>query len=82
MCFQAPAGELNVVANELKAEGSQNCHLEAASGLNLGGDGKVAIDGGSMLKVHGATTGLKASGVASPAEASDSCEAVPDKIGG
>lgn len=83
VCFQAPAGDLNIVAKELTMEGSMNCHLEAKMGLKLGSDGDVTIKSGGMLKIHGATTDLKPQGGAqAPGGGEASCEEVPDPVGG
>ncbi len=80
VCFQAPSGEMNIVANELKAEGSMNFHIESGSGTNLGGDSKITIKGGTMLKVHGSKVDFNPGGVTAASSVSDSCEEVPDPL--
>lgn len=65
VCVQAPMGELNIVANEFQGEASQNFQIQATAAAKLSSDAKVTIKGGSMLKIHGATTSLN--GGASPA---------------
>lgn len=70
VCVQAPAGDLNIVANELKAEASQNFQMQATAAAKLSSDAKVTIKGGSMLKIHGATTSING-GAASASEVSE-----------
>lgn len=83
VCFQAPDGDLNIVAKELKIEAQMNCHIEAAQGLKIGSDGDVTFKSGGMLKVHGGKTDLKPSGGAqAPPGGEASPEDVPDPIGG
>lgn len=82
VCVQAPAGELNIVANELQSEGSMNYHIESLSGTNLGGDGAVTIKGGMMLQMHGQKIDINPGGVSAPSKTSASPEEVPDPLGG
>ena len=82
VCVQAPAGELNIMANELTSEGSMNYHIESLSGTNLGGDGAVTIKGGMMLQMHGQKIDINPGGVSAPSKTSASPEEVPDPIGG
>lgn len=58
VCVQAPMGELNIVANEFKGEASQNFQIQATAAAKLSSDAKVTINGGNLLKIHGATTSL------------------------
>ena len=81
VCLQAPKGELNIVAKEIKSEGTQNYHLETKSGTNLGSDGETTIKS-AMLQIAGATVDLNPGGVPAPAETQDKCEEVPDPLGG
>jgi len=81
VCLQAPAGEMTVVANELKAEGSMNGHIESMSGgLNIGGDAAITIKGGTQLQVQGSAVQLQPGSATAAAEASDSCEDVADPL--
>lgn len=81
VCFQAPEGEMTVVANELKAEGTMNCHVESMSGgLNIGGDAAVTIKGGTKLQVQGTAVQLQPGSATAAAEASDECEEVADPL--
>ncbi len=83
VCIQAPDGELNIVAKEIKADASMNLHVAAgSSGAGIGGDGKVTLKGGSMIKVAGLTVELKASGVRAPKAAEASPEDIPDPVAG
>lgn len=70
VCVQAPAGDLNIVAKEFKGEASQNFHIQANAAAKISSDGKITIKGGSMLKIHGATTSFN-SGAASASEVSE-----------
>ena len=81
VCIQAPSGELNIVANELKSEGSENYHLETKSGTNIGSDGAMTIKS-SMLQCVGSTVDLNPGGVTDAQKTEDSCEEVPDPLGG
>ncbi len=81
VCLQAPKGEMSVVANEIKATGSMNCHVESQSGgLNIGGDAAVTIKGGTGLKVQGTAVQLQPGSASAAAEATDSCESVDDPL--
>ncbi len=81
ICIQAPSGELNIVADKLTGEGSQKGLIDCASGLNIGGDGKVNYKGGMSAKVECTSTDLNPGGVTAPKEASASPEEVADPIG-
>lgn len=76
VCVQAPMGELNIVAKEFKGEATQNFHIQANAAAKMSSDGKVTIKGGSMLKIHGATTsingGAAAAGETSEGDVADS----------
>jgi phage baseplate assembly protein V len=80
-CFQAPDGDLAIVANEVKIEGSMNCDIKATSDITMGGSG-VTIKAGMMLQVHGSKTQLNPGGGSDPDEADASPEDVPDPIDG
>ena len=63
VCAQAPAGDVNVVANEIKLEADSSLKCEAATAspsgfLNAGADGKVTFKGDSMLDVSGMLVNL------------------------
>ena len=62
VCMQAPLGDVNIVAKEFKGEASQNFQVQATAAAKVGSDGKINIKGGSMLKIHGATTGINSGG--------------------
>ncbi|WP_428261555.1 phage baseplate assembly protein V [Haliangium sp.] len=82
VCIQAPKGELNVVAKEIKSEADSNYHIETKTGANIGSGGAMTIKGGSMLKVQSIKLDLNPGGVSAPSETSASPEEVPDPIGG
>ena len=82
VCLQAPQGELNIVAKEIKAEGQQNFHLDTKAGTNLGSGGETTIKAGTSLKVQSMPLDLNPGGVTAPTETSASPEEVPDPIGG
>jgi uncharacterized protein involved in type VI secretion and phage assembly len=78
----APNGDVNIVANELTAEAQQAFNIDAKSGIKLGSDAKLTIDGGSSLKVQGATSDFMPGGVQGPQGGDASPEEVPDPIDG
>ncbi len=80
VCFQAPKGEMNIVADEMTAEGKMNCCVHAKSGMNVGGDGKVTFKAGMSLMVTGSAIDLNPGGVSAPGEASASPEDVADPL--
>lgn len=82
VCIQAPAGELNIVANEIESEGQTNYHIETQAGTNIGSGGAMTIKGGSSLKVQSTKLDLNPGGVTEPSEANASPEEVPDPVGG
>lgn len=82
VCVQAPSGELNIVANELQSEGTMNFHLDSGSGTKLSSDAKITVKGGMSLKVQGSTVDINPGGVGAASAVSDSCEDVPDPLGG
>ena len=81
ICIQAPAGELNIVADKIAGEGRQNGLIDCASGLNIGGDGKVTYKGGMSAKVECTKTDLNPGGVTAPTATDASPEDVADPIG-
>lgn len=82
ICIQAPKGECNIVADDIKTEGKMNWHLDTGSqGANMQGK-TVQFKGGMSLMVSGMTSNFN-SGSANAAEAAtDSCEEVADPVGG
>lgn len=82
VCIQAPSGDFNIVAKEIQSEASMNYHIESGSGTKLGSDSKITIKGGTALKVQGSKVDINPGGVGSPASVSDSCEDIPDPLGG
>jgi len=81
ICIQAPAGELNIVADKITGKGSMKGLIDCAGGLNIGGDGKVTYKGSMSAKVECTNTGLNPGGVTAPKAASASPEDVADPIG-
>lgn len=81
VCIQAPKGELNIVADKIESEGTQNYHIETKSGTNIGSDGAMTFKS-PMLQCVGATVDLNPGGVTDASKVEDSCEEVPDPLGG
>ena len=81
VCVQAPSGELNIVANEITSEGTQNYHIETSKGTNIGSDGAMTIKS-AMLQIAGLTVDLNPGGVSDAQKIDDQCEEVPDPLGG
>jgi uncharacterized protein involved in type VI secretion and phage assembly len=78
-CFQAPDGDLIIVAKEITMEADNNMHVQSGSGgTSLGGDKAMTLDGGSMLNVKGQTVDLGPGGVSAPSAQSHSVEETPD----
>lgn len=71
VCIQAPKGDLNVVAKEFQGEASEKFHITAKAGAKISSDAKMTIDGGSLLKIHGATTSINPGGVPTATEVSE-----------
>lgn len=82
VCAQAPADTLSVVANEIMLDASTNLTIEGGQDCKVSSDGKVTIDGGSMMNANGTTVKIMCSAASDAAEASDTCEEVPDPVGG
>lgn len=81
VCIQAPKGELNIVADKIESKGSQNYHIETKSGTNIGSDGAMTFKS-PMLQCAGAKVDLNSGGVTDASKVEDSCEEVPDPLGG
>jgi uncharacterized protein involved in type VI secretion and phage assembly len=82
VCAQAPSGDLVVVANEIMLDASTNLKIEAATDCKVSSDGKITVDGGSLLKANGATVKFMCSSASDAEEGTDTCEDVPDPVGG
>ncbi|ACY16185.1 phage baseplate assembly protein V [Haliangium ochraceum] len=81
VCFNAPQGELNVVANEMKTDAQQNLHLETKAGTNMSSGAALTLKGGSSLKISSIKLDIMPGGTPEASETSDSCEEVPDPLG-
>jgi uncharacterized protein involved in type VI secretion and phage assembly len=78
-CFQAPDGDLVIVAKEITMEAKMYMHVQSGSGgTDLGGDKAMTLDGGSMLNVKGQTIDLGPGGVSAPSAQSHTVEEVAD----
>jgi uncharacterized protein involved in type VI secretion and phage assembly len=77
----APSGDLTVVAQEIKLEASQSLRIKTGAGLKMGSDAGLTIQG-SMVTISAAKVDINGGGAQSPAEASASCESVPDPVKG
>lgn len=81
VCFQAPKGELNIVANEVKSEGKMNYHIESGTGgNNLGASSEVGLKS-KLLQVMAPKIDYKPGGVQAPKAGQDDCKDVPDPVG-
>ncbi len=83
VCLLAPDGDLNVVAKEIKLDGSMNFHIESKSGgTKLGSNAKLTIKGSGMLQISGQQTQLQPSGSPqAPKGGEASPETVSDPVG-
>ena len=81
VCMQAPAGELNIVADKVEIVAPQNLHLETKSGINLG-SGEATVSKGKLLQVAGMPLDLNPGYVQGPKEVMAQVEEVPEPIGG
>ena len=81
VCFQAPKGELKIVASSASFKASSNVEIHAGGAMAWGTDGAAKLDGGSGATLSGAKVNVNTGGASSPAAPTANPEDVPDPYG-
>jgi uncharacterized protein involved in type VI secretion and phage assembly len=80
VCFQAPTGDITIVAKELELKATSNIEIHAGSNMALGTDGKATIKGADVT-CSGSTSNDNCGSAQAPPAPTATPQEVPDPYG-
>lgn len=81
VCFQSPAGDMQIVANEAEFKAANNLEFHAGSSMTWGTDSKADLKGGSSMTLSGSKANMNCGGAQMPQAPSPSPQDVKDPYG-
>jgi phage baseplate assembly protein gpV len=78
VCFQAPNGEMQIVAESVELKAGSNIEIHAGGAMRWGTDGSATIDGGSSMTLSGAKVNINCGIAQAPPAPTADPRDVPD----